>query len=56
MTLHGLEFIDREIPCECDICDNVKVCARIFNRGDVLIICKDCLIEFTKEFEKFKEE
>lgn len=48
--LKGLEFIDPD-PRECDICDNIKVCASIFHQGEVLIICKDCLQEFVDAFK-----
>jgi hypothetical protein len=47
----GLLYVDGD-PKECDFCDNIKKCASIkWLTGDVIIICKDCLLEFVNEFE-----
>jgi len=47
----GLLYIDED-KIECDFCDNIKECAAIqCITGDVICICKDCLLEFAGDFE-----
>ena len=47
----GLWFVD-ESPKYCDFCDDKKRCATVATSTNVvIIICKDCLTEFSEAFE-----
>jgi len=45
-----LMFVDEDKKL-CDGCDKRKTCASIDTLGDVMIICKDCLLDMVNCFE-----
>lgn len=48
----GLWFVDQN-PKYCDFCDNKKKCATIAtSKNEIIVICRDCLTEFSEAFDE----